>query len=70
MNEPLTTDDDFYFERGGPDSIDLTPIGEEAEFLKAKQAELGDAFWEFLAAYTDRQIEAAMQTGSKKKCEK
>lgn len=69
MNEEaITTKDDYYFERGGPESIDLTPTGKEAEFLKAKQAELGDdAFWEFFSEYTMKKIEAATQAGSKKK---
>lgn len=71
MNELFTTDNERYFEQGGPESIDLTPTEKEAEFLKEKQAELGDAaFWEFLGEYLNQRIEAATQTGSKKKCEK
>ena len=67
MNEKITTARDFYFERGGPESIELTPPEKEAAYLKAKQAELGDAFWVFFSEYTMKKIEAATQTGSKKK---
>ena len=67
MNEKITTARDFYFKQGGPESIELTPTEKEAAYLKAKQAELGDAFWEFFSEYTMKKIEAATQTGSKKK---